>query len=50
MDLQQLNRDVIRGRAGGKTIWQPRIGQLVVTTGYSVGRKTYFPGNIAAVI
>lgn len=26
MDLQQLNRDVIRGRAGGKTIWQPRIG------------------------
>lgn len=25
MDLQQLNRDVIRRQANGKTIWQPRI-------------------------
>jgi len=26
LDLTQLNLDVIRGRAGGKVIWQPRIG------------------------
>lgn len=25
MDFNQLNRDVIRRQAGGKTIWQPRI-------------------------
>ena len=25
MNLNQLNREVIRRQAGGKTIWQPRI-------------------------
>ncbi|MFP4027955.1 MAG: hypothetical protein ACLFWL_09200 [Candidatus Brocadiia bacterium] len=26
LDLTQLNLDVVRGEAGGKVIWQPRIG------------------------
>ncbi|MGC9453725.1 MAG: uroporphyrinogen decarboxylase family protein [Phycisphaerae bacterium] len=26
LDLTQLHLDVVRGRAGGKVIWQPRIG------------------------
>lgn len=44
MDLQQLNRDVICRQAGGKTIWQPRIGCWYDDR---VFRGEKFPGKYA---